>query len=163
MNFSNEQLPGYTITEFTSLDDAEWKAKVESSMDKETKWDKLVENGGLVKVEGDYTWTMGANPCMGALVSVDNELYILHSRAWKLTDEQIKFLEENDFDYGVVGGGHRGLRENKELFEKKGIKILKNPDTREYTTEEIEVTVDFRIAVQGNQISYGYFNGGDKI
>jgi len=85
----------------------------------------------LRKNKNITTYSYGAGPCVSGIVQTnDNKLYMFHSVADELTQEQEEIIK--NVKNGIVGGGKESLNIFKSKFKNKNIKIISSPSEGNY-------------------------------
>jgi hypothetical protein len=80
----------------------------------------------LRKNKNITTYSYGAGPCVSGVIQTnDNKLYMFHSVADELTQEQEEVVK--NVKNGIVGGGKESLNILKSKFKNKNIKIISSP------------------------------------
>ena len=80
----------------------------------------------LRKNKNITTYSYGAGPCVSGVIQTnDNKLYMFHSVADELTQEQEDLVK--NVKNGIVGGGKESLNIFKSKFKNKNIKIIQSP------------------------------------
>ena len=79
----------------------------------------------LRKNKNITTYSYGAGPCVSGVETNDNKLYMFHSVADELTQEQENIIK--NVKNGIVGGGKESLNIFKSKFKNKNIKIISPP------------------------------------
>lgn len=84
----------------------------------------------LRKNKNITTYSYGAGPCVSGIIQTnDNKLYMFHSVADELTQEQEEVVK--NAKKGIVGGGKESIDTLNHKFKNKNIKIISPPSDRD--------------------------------
>lgn len=118
-NLEKENKKIYKVADFNELDDI----RMVGDSEKVEMGDCLL----IEKNENVVSYSYGAGPCIsGILQTNDNKLYMFHSVADNLTQEQKEIVKNTK--KGFIGGGKKTLEIFRSEFANKNIKMVFPPE-----------------------------------